>query len=317
MEPGPASPHVVCLLAERSYFHGAAALANSLVRNGFAGHIVVGYRGSLPHWTGPVSPAAGPAQAITPAIDIQFVERQGDWNLGNQKPRFLLDVATRLHPDAGTLWYFDCDIVVKTAWANLARWSGDEVLLFLDLAETFMPANHAFRREWEGLGARLGLGHRPVTGYFNAGCVGVPRAQLRLVEVWARMMDALADTGANMSALVDRSGKPEYAKMDQDVLNAAVMATDIPFNVLGVEAMDAFPSANVLGHAMVFDKPWKRRYLRDALLGYHPDPAHLAYWHYADGPVQAFTPAEWQRKQRVLRVAHWLSYLKRSSVRYW
>ncbi len=311
------APHVVCMLAERSYFHGAAALANSLVRNGFTGHIVVGYRGPLPRWAGPVSPAPGPAQAITPGADIRFIECGGTWHLGNQKPQFLLDVATGLHPDFASLWYFDCDIVVKTAWADFARWAATDMLLVLDLAETYMPANHAFRREWQALAGRVGLGHRPVTGYFNAGCVGLPASGLALVRAWARLMQALAEEGGTMSALVNRGGKPEYAKMDQDVLNAAVMAVDLPFNVLGVEAMDAFPSANIMGHAMVFAKPWRRNYIRDALLGHQPDPAHVGYWTYADGPIRSFTPAEWKSKQRVLKLTRWLRFLRRGSVRYW
>ncbi len=310
------APHIVCMLAERGYFHGAAALANSLVRNGFAGHIVVGYRGALPRWAGPVSPAPGPAQAITADADIQFVEAGGDWHLGNQKPHFMLNVAG-LHPDFASLWYFDCDIVLKTAWDSLARWAATDLLLVLDLADTYMPPNHVFRQEWRRLAEQAGLGQRPVSGYFNAGCVGVPPGGLTLLKAWARLMQAVAEAGGDMSVLTNPAGKPEYAKMDQDVLNAAVMAVDTPFSVLGVEAMDAFPSANILGHAMVFAKPWQRHYIHDALLGYQPDPAHMGFWHYADGPIQSFTAAEWTRKQRILRVTRWLGLLKRSSVRYW
>ncbi len=311
-----AGPHVVCMLAEGGYFHGAAALSNSLVRHGFRGHIVVGYRGALPRWRGPVSPAPGPAQAITPDIDIRFVECGGAWNLGNQKPRFLLEMAEQ-HADFASLWYFDCDIVLTTAWSSFARWTADAVLLVLDLAETFMPANHVFRREWQALAAAAGLGHRPVSGYFNSGCVGISRGGLGLLQAWARLMQGLADGGGDMSALTNRTGKPEYAKMDQDVMNAAVMAVDTPFNVLGVEAMDAFPSANIMAHAMVFAKPWQRNYIRDAMLGYQPDPAHLSFWRYADAPIASFTPAQWKAKQRNLKAARWLRYLKRSSVDYW
>ncbi len=309
--------HVVCMLAERGYFHGAAAMANSLVRNGFRGHIVVGYRGELPRWDGPVSPAPGPAQAITPSVDITFVERPAGWNLGNQKPRFLLEVGSELYPAFETLWYFDCDIVLKTAWQNFVRWAAGNLLLVLDLAETYMPADHVFRREWKVLAAQAGLGHRPVAGYFNSGCVGLPRGDLALLHAWARLMDILAEGGANMATLVDRTGKPEYAKMDQDVMNAAVMAVDTPFKVLGVEAMDAFPSANIMGHAMVFAKPWCRDYIRDALLGFQPDPAHLGYWEYAKGPIQSFTPAEWRAKLRMLKITRALRILRRNSVRYW
>ena len=252
-----------------------------------------------------------------PGADIQFIERAGAWNLGNQKPQFMLEVATGLHPDFQSLWYFDCDIVIKTTWDSFARWTDTAMLLVLDLAETFMPANHVFRREWRCLAEAAGLGHRPVSGYFNAGCVGIPRGDMALLRAWSRLLEALAETGADMSVLTNRTGKPEYAKMDQDLLNAAVMAVDTPFNVLGIEAMDAFPSANIMAHAMVFAKPWLRDYVHDALLGYQPDPAHLSYWSYADGPIRSFTPTEWRKKQRILKLTRWLGFLKRSSVRYW
>ena len=43
-------PDVVCTTAEGNYFYGLAALANSLVRAGFKGSIVVGYRHGKPTW---------------------------------------------------------------------------------------------------------------------------------------------------------------------------------------------------------------------------------------------------------------------------
>ncbi len=317
MAVGSAPPHVVCILAERSYFHGAAALSNSLVRNGFTGHIVVGYRGALPRWSGPVQPAVGLPQAITPGADIQFVEWLGDWHLSNQKPHFLLHVAGALYPEFASLWYFDCDIVIKTAWEHFARWTRDAMVLVLDLAETFMPDNHIFRREWQALATAAGLGHRAVSGYFNGGCLGLPSGEVEFLRIWARLMQGLADLGYDMSALKSLTGRPEFAKMDQDVMNAAVMAADTPFNVLGIEAMDAFPSANIMSHAMVFSKPWQRDYIHDGLLGYQPDPAHLAYWTYADGPIRSFTPAEWRRKRAILKLTRLMGYIKRSSVGPW
>lgn len=307
---------VVCMLAERSYFHGAAALANSLVRNGFVGQIIVGYRGALPQWTGPVQPAPGPAQRVADGVEMRFVEVTGDWHLSNQKPHFMLRMAEQL-PDLASIWYFDVDIVIKTAWDSFARWSQAGLVLVLDLAETYMPANHLFRREWAALAARAGLGNRPVNGYFNGGCVGVDASQLDFLRAWAQLLDAYAAEGADMTRMVNRTGKPEYAKMDQDLLNATVMATDTPYGVLGIEAMDAFPSAEIMSHAMVFDKPWARNYLQDALIGFQPDPAHVAYWQYADGPIQSFTPGEWRQKKLQRQIARYIGFLKNRTVRAW
>jgi hypothetical protein len=261
--PPAAAPHVVCVLAEGNYFRGAAALTNSLARNGFAGHVVVGYRGALPRWEGPVTPRPGPAQLVAPGVDIQFLAVTGDWHLSNVKPHFLLRVLAELHPAPASLWY------------------------------------------------------REVTGYFNGGCVGLASGQPAFLQAWKTLLDTYAADGADMSRMVNRSGKPEYAKMDQDLLNAAVMATDTPFCVLGQEAMDAFPSASIMSHAMVFAKPWVRNYIRDAIIGFQPDPAHKAFWFYADQPIQSFTLAEWRRKMLILRVTKLLGYFKRRTVRDW
>ena len=315
--PPAVQPHVVCVLAEGSYFRGVAALTNSLIRNGFAGHVVVGYRGALPVWEGPVTPRPGAAQTIAPGVDIQFLEVAGDWHLSNVKPHFMLRVEAELHPQPASLWYFDVDIVLKTAWDAFTRWSEAGMVLVLDMAETFMPPSHAFRREWRALAERAGLGHREITGYFNGGCVGLSGDQLGFLRAWMTLLDAHAATGVDMGHMINRTGMPEYAKMDQDLLNAAVMATDTPFCVLGVEAMDAFPSASIMSHAMVFAKPWLRNYIRDAIIGFQPDPAHKAFWFYADGPIRAFTRSEWRRKMLILRVTKLLGYIKRRTVRDW
>ena len=315
--PIATGPHVVCMLAEGSYFHGVAAMANSLVRNGFAGHIVVGYRGSLPRWEGPVSPQAGPAQPIAPGVDILFMAVESDWHLSNLKPRFMHQVATELYPDFASVWYFDADVVLKTNWDAFARWVEAGLVLVLDMAETYMPPHHAFRREWRALAQRAGLGYREVHGYVNGGCVGLAAGHLEFLEAWETLLQTYAGDGADMSRMINRTGKPEYAKMDQDLLNAAVMATTTPFCVLGVEAMDAFPSASIMSHAMVFAKPWVRNYIRDAIIGFQPDPAHVAFWLYAEGPIRAFTAAEWRRKMAILRVTKLLGYIRRRTVADW
>ena len=250
-------------------------------------------------------------------MDIRFLEVTGDWHLSNMKPHFMRRVAAELPTGVASLWYFDADIVLKTGWGAFARWSQAGMVLVLDMAETFMPPNHAFRREWTALAKRAGLGHREIAGYFNGGCVGLAGSELGFLDAWMTLLDAYAADGADMTRMVNRSGKPEYAKMDQDLLNAAVMATETPFCVLGVEAMDAFPSASIMSHAMVFAKPWVRNYIRDAIIGYQPDPAHKAFWFYADTPIRAFTRSEWRRKMLVLRVTKLLGYLKRRTVRDW
>src|SRR3954452_13922802 len=92
--------HIICLLAEGNYFHGVAAISNSLVRNGFKGHIVVGYRGMLPTWDGPVQPSPDFVSNLDSEVYFHFMplddEWSRGWNLSNLKPHFMLFVIKHL-----------------------------------------------------------------------------------------------------------------------------------------------------------------------------------------------------------------------------
>lgn len=80
--------------------------------------------------------------------------------------------------------------------------------------------------------------------------------------------------------------KLAFSRLDQDVLNATIMATNMPIAVLGPESMGMFPWTNaVMLHAMFQfrKKPWSRNYLLDAFLGFAPDRTYLAYWRFVDG----------------------------------
>ena len=313
MDRPASSTSAVCVLAEKSYFHGAAALINSLARNGFSGHVLVGYRGDLPAWARDVEK---PGQSVVPGIIVRFVPVAGDWHLTNVKPQFMLRTFTEYCPEASVVWYFDADVVLKCAWSNFERWSRAGVVGVLDMAETYMPANHVFRREWRALIERVGLPCRDVKGYINGGCVGVERDSMEFLEVWHSLLEQRATEGAPMGQLL-ADGMPEFARMDQDLLNVAVMASTVPFSVLGTEAMENFPYGSIMAHAMMFRKPWQRNYFIDALKGFQPDRAHLAYWQYADGPIQSHSPVEWRRKRAIMRFTRWIGFFNRRSVRDW
>ena len=64
-------------------------------------------------------------------------------------------------------------------------------------------------------------------------------------------MEELERDGADMRRMKNATGKLEYSRMDQDVLNATIMATDTPICLLGSEAMGMFPFVNtIMPHAM-------------------------------------------------------------------
>jgi hypothetical protein len=307
-DQGQRASEVACVMAEGSYFHGVAALINSLVRNGFTGTVLVGYRGALPGW------ASG---ALPPQAEIRFLSLEQGWHLTNLKPRFLREALTRHCPEAESAWYFDADVVVMGPWRHFPRWAGAGVLAALDIADTFMPPAHAFRDAWRALAGRAGYTCRDVTGYANAGFLGVPRAHMRFLDVWDALLRRREAEGTDMSRLKMAEDWPEFMRADQDILNAAFMASDVPYRFLGVEALGRFPFAHLLGHMMVFDKPWRRRHIRDALKGFQPDHPERAFWRYADGPIRSFTAAEWRRKTLQRRIGRLIGYVHRRSLTEW
>jgi len=316
LQPELGSPSVVCVLAEGTYFHGVAVLLNSLIRNGFAGEMVVGYRGALPPWVADLrGPADDTPRVVAPGVTVRFLTVGGAWCLSNMRAEFMQLVMDEIRPDFGTLYYFDADILIRCNWKHFVRWAGHGVLLTLDMSETYMPAQHAFRREWAAFAGRAGFACRSATGYVNGGCVGISNQNKRFIHTFARLMRQLEIEGLDMSKIKYSGGTPEFAKMDQDVLNATVMATDVPVALLGQEAMDIFPSAVIMTHYMIHGKPWARNYIKDALKGFAPDRNEFIFWDLVNNPVQSFTPAELRRKRLLLRLGKLMGHLRKRGVR--
>jgi hypothetical protein len=313
---------VVCVLAERSYFHGVAALTNSLISKGFSGQVLVGYRGQLPNWAAAMQEKAACAQ-ITNDVTMRFVPvgpapDGSEWNLSNMKPHFLRQAATIYCPNADAIFYFDVDIVIECAWSHYRRWVKHGVVVVQDMAETAMPANHAYRGEWRALAERAGHSCRELTGYYNGGFLGISRENLALLDIWAELITLFAtEVGINMARMLASEGKPEFVRMDQDLLNVALMASRVPLSVLGREAMGCFPKQDIMYHAMIFAKPWQRNYILDALKGLPPDIAHKGFWRHTYGPVQSFPASTLRRKRLEVRIARWIGLFRRRAVADW
>lgn len=129
-------------------------------------------------------------------------------------------------------------------------------------------------------------------------------------------MEELERDGADMRKMKNATGKLEFSRMDQDILNAAVMASDTPIGLLGSEAMGMFPwVGEVVPHAMWGRKPWRRNYILDAVRGFPPGRAHRAYWNFVDGPIRPFNEFGLFRKRAQLRVGHLISLLHTRSFR--
>ena len=241
---GPSSQtghHVVCTVAEGNYFYGVAALANSLVKAGFKGSIIVGYRGARPAWLQALKKEFETGRLSCGAeVRLQLVEIPGTWHLSNCKAYLIQQIFQEIIPSADLVYCLDADIVITAQWHTLAEWARSGVVVVLDMADSYMSPHHVYRHAWRALAAKLNRECRDFTGYVNGGCVGINRQFKEFAELWALLMKELEREGADMTKMKNWAGRPEFARMDQDLLNATMMTTDTPIALLGAEAMGWF-----------------------------------------------------------------------------
>src|SRR6266542_2648684 len=143
---------LICTLFEGEFHFGAAALVNSLVRHGYLGCIVAGYRGALPPWLDQLKPLDGKGSyEVCPGVRIDFILQDTPMHFTYFKPQFLLQLFGERR-SCKYIYYFDPDIV-----------------------NAVMPENHPRRCEWREMVAPLGLGNpRPLHSYYNGGFIGLP-----------------------------------------------------------------------------------------------------------------------------------------------
>lgn len=298
------SHHVVCTVAEKNYFNGVAALLNSLVSANFTGTMVVGYRGEPPLWLDSLDwDVASRTYMVTPGVRLQLVEMPGSWRLNNCKPDLIRRCLFDLHREAELVYFLDSDIVIIRPWVTFVEWARIGVVAVLDMVDPYMSPYHPYRQAWKELAVKRNHECREFTGYVNSGCVGISRANADFAVVWADLMEELEREGADMTMIKNPAFKLEFERMDQDVLNVTMMATDVPVALLGIEAMGLFPwTGAVMLHALWRAKPWQRNYIMDALRGFPPDRAHRGYWTFVDGPVRPFTRFQLRRKRLCLKI---------------
>ncbi len=295
---------VVCTLFERDYHHGLAVLVNSLVRNGFAGTVVAGYRGPLPPWASGAAPVPGGRASgrrilqISGAVAIHFWRLDTPAHFTNFKPDFMLQVLDDPEISADPLFYLDPDIVLVTPWQYLQEWSSCGVALCEDVNSPLMsehPRRVGWRRHFAQQGIALQYRHHE---YVNGGCVAVRPSARAFLECWRRLLGFVTEAVGGPGAakieggvrLLDKGFASCFDCSDQDALNAAIEACpDHRYSILPRSAMGFEPGELVLPHAIGGLKPWRRRYLRDALLGRVPGAADKAYWQFADAPIRSMS----------------------------
>jgi hypothetical protein len=129
---------------------------------------------------------------------------------------------------------------------------------------------------------------RPLDRYYNAGFLGLSRDDAAFLAVWQRVIHAVETHLGNLGSLKVGDANSLFHSADQDALNLALMVSSVRINGSGPECMDFAPGGYLLSHAIGPAKPWRGKYLRLALLGHPPGPAHKAFLQHADSPISVF-----------------------------
>ncbi|KPP95362.1 hypothetical protein [Erythrobacter sp. HL-111] len=219
-------------------------------------------------------------------IELVIKEIKIDGHLTNYKPRLILEAAG-MNPNADFIFYIDPDIVVQADWEFFEQWSSNCISLFCDPLWHPMLASHPKKLTWKKIAADYGLGSRDFEGYACAGFIGLPRPYLGFTELWGRLLERLEVSGF-LSSDTFHSGRSTdpFMAMDQDVLNLALMASDVPFSLASPENQGIVANGAYIAHAQGTPKPWRGGLIRNAIrLGKRPSYAVRQYWEYVTHPV--------------------------------
>jgi len=303
----------VCTLADGDYLIGAGALANSLFASGFRGVLWIGYRGALPGWAEAATMREAYSElSVADGFIVRFVPVADRDTLAIAKPDFALRVLDELAPESSGVMFFDADIVVLGGWSFFIDWLEEGVGLCTE-NQPFKHANHPHRRYWRGMIEAVGRTSRDLDFYFNSGFLSVPRRHRDILVAWSQLLgEYRGRVGQAIPGIRhgDRMG-PLWAT-DQEMLNAAAMATDLPLSILGPEGMNFVPLALYMSHA-IGDKPWRAAYLRNAILGNRPGPADRHFWAFIDAPIAVLQPSTVWRRRLFLKIASAVSRFYRRS----
>jgi hypothetical protein len=285
----------VCTLYEGHYHYGVGALTNSLYKHGFRGDIWIGYRAPLPPWARPIEKSGNgafyrPAKGLT----LRFVPLDTRIFLSNYKPYFALQVLDQLAPDINAVFYFDPDIVVKCDWHFYEAWVRRGFACCEDNCYPHMPDTHPLRWAWLDFAAAHSFApHRKLDAYYNGGFFGVTRGRRAILEMWRQLLDLLEADGCTDLAQHFKQGAGRHEPFfvpDQDILNLTLMLTTESLSAIGPEGMDFLPAGFTMSHAAQTPKPWKKRYVWDALRrGMRISLADMEYWRYTDRPIQLYS----------------------------
>jgi len=280
---------VVCSLFEGDFHLGLAALINSIVRGGFKGLFWIGCRGKLPAWTAPLKRRDNGLFEVGDAL-LGFETIEGSRHFGQFKPEFLARAI-----DQGiakkSIWYFDPDITVRCSWSFFETWAQHGVGLCQEITMGTMPSRHPIRAEWMRMAREAGWGEplRQQERYYNSGFVGLDVAHRAFLAQWMAAIRLANANGVAPGQFQKGSRQQTFFTVDQDTLNIATMYSDVPFSTIGPEGMGFIPGGFTMYHTVGRLKPWRRRFLRDALRGIAPWNGDRHFLESASGPLHPYS----------------------------
>ncbi len=208
------------------------------------------------------------------------------------------------------LFYFDPDVVIKTDWSFLESWATKGVALCLDNCFQLMPYNHPWRHEWIKIGERIGLSLKTQQNFYcNAGFLASPDSMFPFLELWTDLTDSYRDSDGDV-ATMKKVSRTSAVVGDQDLLNAAMMYTDVPLSIIGPEGMDFGGGGYLMSHAVYNIKPWKRRFLAELIRsGNIPSSADKEFMKNISSPIKVFPVGEERFKKVDMKLASVLGRL--------
>jgi hypothetical protein len=248
----------VCTLYEKDYDFGVGALCNSIIKSGFKGKIIVGYKGKTPFWLNQFQKVNDSYQLNDGKIQLELVNLDHiDYHLGYYKPKFI-HYCLKTFPNLKTISYFDPDITLKCSWSFMSKWINCGVALATDNCYQFLHVNHPWRKSWISIFPEKDVISRPEF-YVNSGFIGLKKEDIELINLWQLGLERYQMNGGEINKF-ERNAEYDL-KGDQDLLNAALMF--FPYNrisVIGAEAMGFNTPNYIMGHAISGVKPWQKRF---------------------------------------------------------
>lgn len=202
------------------------------------------------------------------------------------------------------VYYFDPDIIVFAPWDVYKLWQSDGVPLVCEPSLFPMNVDHLKNKAFKSILEHAGLPFVPRDFYANAGFIALSRRHKDLLLAWKQTFQFLSprsleqvarDTGKDVRGVV------KWA--DQEGLNMALRAVDVPVTVLGPDEGMGFGTLRsaAMFHAAGMRKPWRGGALADALRGRPPAGVHRAFLDFLDGPIPVLP--RWRRM--LFRTDYW------------